>query len=95
MEIGSKVLVRDHMAGIHMGTLKSLDLAAKVCVLVNARKIWSWLGAGSCHGIAAHGIRGGRVAPLVDEVASCAVVEVVAVTDAAWESVMGQPEWRP
>ena len=95
--IGQIVLVRDNRAGVHVGTLVSLDLGTKTCVLAHARKVWCWSGAGSVHGIAARGINheGSKVAPLVEAVASCDVVEVVLCTEAGASSVLGAPVWTP
>jgi hypothetical protein len=94
---GDVVIVRDHMAGVHVGTLVERDLAAKRCVLANARKIWAWAGAGSCHGLAAHGPLhdGSRVAPIVRRVEMCAVVEIVWCSPEGARQCMSAPEWRP
>jgi hypothetical protein len=95
--IGQIVLVRDHRAGIHVGTLLSVDLTSKNCILQNARKIWYWEGAASCHGIAAKGLchTGSKVAPCVPVVASCDVVEIVVCTPEGATSVLNAPEWAP
>ena len=94
--MGKVVLVRDHHAGIHVGTLVGLDVAAKCATLTNARKVHYWTGAASCHGIAARGIKeGSRVAPSVDAVVSCDVVEVVLCSEAGATSVLNFAEWRP
>jgi hypothetical protein len=95
--INQVVLVRDNRAGVHVGTLVSLDLSAKTCTLTNARKVWYWEGAASCHGIAAKGLShaGSKVAPPVPMVASTDVVEVVLCTPEGAESVMTCPEWGP
>ena len=95
--INQVVLVRDNRAGVHVGTLVSLDLPSKTCTLTNARKVWYWEGAASCHGIAAKGLchTGSRVAPMVPMVASTDVVEVVLCTPEGASSVMNCPEWGP
>jgi hypothetical protein len=94
---GDVVIVRDHMAGVHVGVLVERDLAAKTCVLKDARKIWSWVGAGSCHGLAAHGPRhdGSRIAPPVSRVELCSVVEIVWCAPEGARRCMSAPEWRP
>lgn len=95
--VGKVVLVRDNRAGIHVGTLMDLDLAAKTCTLKGARKVWYWKGAASCHGIAARGLShaGSKVAPPVELVASCDVVEVILMSDAAAENLRACPVWTP
>ena len=94
---GKIVLVRDNMAGIHVGELVSFDPANKTCELRNARKVWQWFGAGSCHGVAAHGLDTDRskVAPMVEAVISTNVCEIVLCTSAGADSVLGAPEWKP
>lgn len=95
--VGCVVLVRDNRAGIHVGILRELDLANKVAILAEARKVWYWEGAASCHGIAAKGLchKGSKVAPTVPMVASTDVVEVVLCTSEGAVSVMTCPEWGP
>lgn len=91
------VLVRDNRAGVHVGVLRSCDLVAKTAILANARKVWYWEGAASCHGIASKGLchKGSKVAPPVPLVASTDVVEVVLCTPEGAVSVMTCPEWGP
>lgn len=94
--IGEPVLVRDHRAGIHVGTLDAVYLSDKRVTMTDARKVWYWEGAGSCHGIAARGLKlSSKVAPLVARVELLDVVEVVAMTSCAVESIAACPEWKP
>jgi len=95
--IGQNVLIRDHKAGVHVGVLHSFDPATKTAELRGARKIWYWAGAASCHGIAARGLdtQESKIAPIVSAVISCDVVEIVAMTDQAFECVITAPEWTP
>lgn len=95
--LGKVVLVRDNRAGIHVGTLEELDPASKTAVLSNARKIWYWKGAASCHGIAVKGLdhAGSKVCPEVDTVITTDVVEVVLCTKEGAASVKGAPVWKP
>ena len=95
--IGKMVVIRDNRAGIHVGVLRSCNLAAKIAVLAEARKVWYWEGAASCHGIAAKGLchKGSKVAPPVPLVASADVVEVVLCTPEGAESVRTCPVWGP
>jgi hypothetical protein len=95
--IGTVVLVRDDKAGVHVGVLAECDIAAGWCALRNARKIWYWAGEGSDHVLAARGLRrdGSKIAPPVESVLTRAIVEIVQMTPAGAESVMGAPEWAP
>lgn len=93
--IGKKVLVRDNRAGIHVGTLTSLDVGARSCELRDARKIWYWSGAGSCHGIAANGLDTARskVAAPVSCVLSTDVIEIVEMSETGAACIAGAPVW--
>ena len=74
--IGQKVIVRAYRAGVHYGTLISLD--GECAVLSNARRLWFWQVADkkgiSLSDVAEHG--------LSDESKVCAVVETQMVIDA-------------
>ncbi len=97
MEKGLRVLVRDHRAGVHVGTFESFDAVAKTVVLKNARKVWYWSGAASVHGIAANGLNHeeSKIAPLVATVISTDVVEIVECSDKGYDSVINAPVWEP
>lgn len=94
---GTKVLVRDHRAGVHVGTFHEFDAAAKTCVLKDARKVWYWSGAASVHGIAANGLdhEESKIAPKVATVISTDVVEIVECSDKGYDSVLNAPVWEP
>ena len=94
---GHVVLVRDNRAGIHVGTLDSFDPATKTARMSKVRKVWSWRGAASCHGIAAKGLMhdGSRVCPEVELVISTDVVEIVLCSQEGAKSVMSAPAWSP
>jgi len=93
--IGRFVVVRDDLAGIHVGTMKAYE--GRSCVLEDARKIYYWEGACTCHGIAVYGIdpAASLVAPRVESVITHAVVEVVPCSDEAVACLVACPEWRP
>ena len=95
--LGKIVIVRDHMAGVFVGRLVSLDLAAKAATLSDARKVHYWTGAGAVEGLAAHGcsVAGSRITAMVATVAVCAVVQVCECTEESVTVLMGAPEWRP
>ena len=93
---GDHVVIRDHMAGVYVGTLKSYDPVTKVATLLNARKCWRWAGAAAVNGIAVKGIKyeGSKIAPAVPQVTMSTVVECIMCTDVGYRSVMEAPEWK-
>jgi len=91
------VIVRDNRAGVHFGTLAAFDATSKSATLTDARKVWFWRGAASCHGLAARGLdhRESKVCPVVGRVVLLDVVEVVECSDAGASSLRECPEWKP
>lgn len=61
--IGKRVLVRTYSAGVHVGTLVSVNPDnAMECELHDALRIWKWSGGGlSLSAVANNGIKGGRI----------------------------------
>ena len=95
--LGKIVLIRDNMAGVYVGELAAIDVAADTAVLTGARQIWNWEGAAATPGIAARGIKhnGSRVGPPVSVISFGAVCAAIRCTAEAVESVMGAPVWAP
>ena len=85
--IGKAVLVRDHMAGVHIGTLVALDIAAGTVELCDARKLWRWQAAQgvSVHDVAVYGVHRAdcRISAMVPWVAMRSLVEIMPMSDAA------------
>lgn len=94
--IGKCVLVRDHMAGVHVGTLSRID--GQRVELADARKLWRWQAAQgvSVHSVAVHGVIGSQsvAGPVVPWVVPFAAVEVVPVTETA-RSTIADCRMRP
>ena len=85
--IGKRVLVRSYSAGVHIGTLVSVnpDNAAE-CHLKDALRLWKWSGGGlSLSAVAHNGIANGRL-NRTDEVVLTNAIEYIPVTDHAWET---------
>lgn len=61
--IGKRVLVRTYSAGVHIGTLVSVNPDnAMECELHDALRLWKWTGGGlSLSAVANNGIKGGRL----------------------------------
>jgi hypothetical protein len=52
--LGKDVVVRSHMAGVHVGTL--IRVCGRVVILINSRRLWSWTGALDVTAIAKNGV---------------------------------------
>lgn len=95
--VGKVVLVRDHRAGVLVGTLVSFDAASKTAELKNARKIWYWTGAAAVEGIAARGLShsGSKVSPPVSTSVCMDAIQILECSMDGAESVRSAPEWKP
>lgn len=86
-----KVLVRTYSAGVHVGELESKH--GTEVVLRNSRQIWRWRGANTLREIAVHGIDSAaksgysRVSEPAPRVVLTQAVEILDLSEAAWESV--------
>ena len=95
--VGRTVLIRDNMAGVYVGKLAAIDVAADTAVLLDARQVWNWEGAAATPGIAARGIRhsGSRVGPVTGMITFGAVCAAILCSTEGAESVMSAPVWAP
>lgn len=61
--LGKRVLVRTYSAGVHIGTLASVNPENSMeCELHDALRLWKWSGGGlSLSAVANNGIKGGRL----------------------------------
>ena len=58
--LGKRVLVRTYSAGVHIGTVVSID--GMECHLIDALRLWKWTGGAlSLSSVATTGIQGGRL----------------------------------
>ena len=85
--IGKRVLVRTYSAGVHIGTLESVNPDnAMECHLKDALRLWKWSGGGlSLSAVAHNGINGGRL-NRTDEVTLTNAIEYIPVTAEALAS---------
>ena len=85
--IGKRVLVRTYSAGVHIGTLVSVNPDnAMECHLKDALRLWKWNDGGlSLSAVAHNGIKGGRL-NRTDEVTLTNAIEYIPVTAEAWAS---------
>jgi hypothetical protein len=87
-------LIRSYSGGVWFGLLKNLN--GDVCVLINARNIWSWEGATCLAQIAKTGIKSGRVSSAITDeegVYITQVCNILPMESAAVENLINQPEW--
>lgn len=94
------VIVRTRDAGVFAGTLHApvTEITAPMpdsLILTNARRIWYWDGAASLSQLAVDGTSkpGNCKFPAPVKVALNGVIEVLAVTRAARESIEAVPVW--
>ena len=85
--VGEKVLVRTYSAGVHIGTLVSVNPQnAMECELKDALRLWKWEGGGlSLSAVAHNGIKGGRVNK-TDSVVLTNAIEYIPVAPEAWKT---------
>lgn len=90
--VGPKyVVVRTYSAGVHVGELA--DRREKEVDLVNARRIWKWVGANTLHEIANHGVGGGsKVSESVAAITLTEAIEIITCTPEA-EKVLRETKW--
>jgi hypothetical protein len=70
------VVVRTYSAGVEVGEL--VERNGKEVLLANARKLWSWSGSFTLHGVAAKGVgKGSRLSVAVLENLVTEAIEVI------------------
>lgn len=88
------VVVRTYSAGVHFGELKSRK--GKEVVLVNARRLWKWVGAFTLSEVAVEGIKdGSKPSVAVESITLTEAIEVIATTPAAEKILREFPPCRP
>lgn len=82
--LGKRVLVRTYSAGVHIGTLVSVNPDnAMECHLKDALRLWKWTKGGlSLSAVAHNGIDGGRI-NRTDEVILTNAIEYIPTTEHA------------
>jgi hypothetical protein len=82
--IGKRVLIRTYSAGVHIGTLVSVN--GMEAHLKDALRLWKWEGGGlSLSAVATNGIKGGRLNK-TPEVFLTNVIEIIPTSSAAEET---------
>jgi len=88
-------MVRTYSAGVFYGELKSRE--GKEVVLLNARRVWYWMGAASLSQLAQSGTSnpsGCKFPQAITEVILTEVIELIPVTDAALKILNSVPVWK-
>ena len=85
--VGRYVLCRCYSAGVHAGILVSQT--GDQAVLKGARRLWNWKAKSgvALSGLAVHGLAGGKIDTLVDDIALTGVIETIPCTATAQESI--------
>lgn len=94
MKVGDYILVRTENAGVFAGELVTKN--GNEVELANARRIWYWSGAASLSQLAVDGTSNPSNCKFPCEVASVillGVIEILAVTDAAKQSIAEVSVW--
>ncbi len=88
--IGEFVIVRCRDAGVHMGTLVSVQ--GRMVNLENARRLWSWEGdRNTLNEIALGGIEKGRISETVEKICLLEACEIIPVAEGAKGKL--EPQW--
>jgi hypothetical protein len=91
--LGKYVVIRTYSAGVHCGTLKSLN--GKEAILTNARRIWSWKGAFTLSAVAQNGILDGKLTLPVLEIYLSEAIEVILCSDKSKRILQTFKEHKP
>lgn len=91
------VIVRCYGAGVFAGFLTNRSEDGKRGTITNARRLWYWKGAASLSQLAMEGVKYPRDCKFpceVDEIEVTDIIEVLACTEAARESIKAVPVWK-
>lgn len=85
--VGKYVLCRCYSAGVHAGTLVSVD--HDEVILRNSRRLWSWKAAGgiALSGVAQHGLADGKIDTLNPEIYLTGVIEIIPCSRKSEDSI--------
>jgi len=94
--IGKNVIVRANVAGVHAGTVESINVAENTIVLTGARRLWRVYtrdASGSISDVAANGLKPGADHSIGAEIVRVCIInpqgfELAEMTTGAYKSVM-------
>jgi len=81
--IGKHCVVRTYSAGVHLGSVESVD--GSQCILSNARRLWKWGGAFTLSEVSKTGLdpEKSRIADEVDLISLSDMIELIPTTSVA------------
>lgn len=88
--IGKYVIARCYSAGVHAGTVVSVD--GETCLLADSRRLWSWKAKDgvALSGVAQTGVQSGcKIDVANPEIYLTGICELIPCSDAAKESING------
>jgi len=97
--IGKKVIVRSNVAGVHAGTVESINVAEHTVVLTQVRRLWRVYtrdASGSISDVAANGLKEAATHNIGTDLVRVCIInpggfEIAEMTDAAYASVFSYP----
>jgi len=97
--VGKRVIVRASVAGVHTGTVESINVAEHTVVLTQVRRLWRVYtrdASGSISDVAANGLKDGAKHSIGAELVRVCIInpagfEIAEMTDAAYASVFTYP----
>ena len=93
--VGQNCMVRTYSAGVFAGRLEVRN--GKEVLLSGARRIWYWAGAASLSQLAEEGTgkpEECKFPVAVSQLLLTEVIEIIPMTEKAWESIESVPVWR-
>jgi len=94
VNLSNIVLIRTYSAGVHFGELKARD--GKEVVLLNARRLWSWVGACSLSQVAVDGVKvaKSKISVKTPVITLTEAIEIIPMSEVAAKMMMEAPEWK-
>ncbi|MGL4641002.1 MAG: DUF6948 domain-containing protein [Shewanella sp.] len=94
--IGERVLIRSYGSGVHFGVLNNVEnnQGRANVVLSNSRRIHQWEGAASLSQISQTGIKSGRIAMEIHLICISDVIEIIPITQIAFENLLSHSTWK-
>lgn len=90
-------IVRCYTAGVFMGYIQESDMAKGTAKLKDARRLWYWAGAASLSQLAMEGTASPKECKFpcaVAEISLGGVIEIIPVTEKAFDSINKIPAWK-
>lgn len=90
--MNQKYIIRTEKAGVFYAEIE--DRRGSEADLKNARRIWRWVGATECIGIAVNGVgSGSSVTVQIPSMTVIGVIEIIPCSDKAMKAIDGVTAW--